>query len=307
MGNAPSGLDQQGPFGLGCCQQVRMPNIQTIGEDCQQMKLPTIQSLRDDCGQIQFPIVNVIGVSSLHEDHVAEAAAADGLEGPMFGGVVMEPRTLEAARDDASLKNGKAEDQASNDSTEASLTGAPEEDNSQAQHIVQDFVRMFVKGCVLSVLTTNGGEADCIVSLDRKLTTLSVQRSNKKGATKHGIPLEQVRKIYVGEEADQEDRVPKVDGMCVTVRCLPGQALAFRFADFEERDTFVLCLSMFADRVKEDIQRKQQGSGSPRSSASSAADEDEASSFLGVDFGNEEERPMAVHVTPSAPVARVNW
>jgi len=285
-----------------------MPNIQTIGDDMPMKlieKLPTCDGLRDECQQMRFPVVNVIGVSPLQEEFAAECAADAGLDGPMFGGTVIEPRpqVVESAGVDDDMHE-KAEDHGSNDSTEASVTGAAEDDN-QAQHIVQDFVRMFVKGCVLSVLTTNGGEADCIVSMDRKLTSLSVQRSNKKGATKHAIPLEQVRKIYIGEEADEEDRVPKADGMCVTVRCLPGQALAFRFTDYEERDTFVLCLSMFADRVKEDLQRKQPGS--PRSSAGSEHGDDEASSFLGVDFGNEEERPAEVHVTPSAPVARVNW
>jgi len=317
MGNAESLGEQSNKpstLGLACCQQVRLPNIQSIGEDCQQMKLPSMQNVRSQCQQMKLPIVQMLSASATSEELAAEEAAASGLHGPMYGNVDDEyPEPMDAATSSAYSKKVNDEDYfdediyGSDNSTEASANHEPDENSSnasQAQHIVQNFVRLFVRGCLLPVLTTNGGEADCVVTLDRQLTTLSVQRANKTGATKHGIPLEQVRKVYVGEDPEQEDNVPKVDSLCVTLQCLPGQAIAFRFLDLEDRDTFVLCISMFADRVKDDM--RTGNVGSPRSTGSSDGDSDE-SSWLGIDFGNEEERPARVHVTPSAPIPRVNF
>lgn len=119
----------------------------------------------------------------------------------------------------------------------------------QAQLLVQDFTRSIVKGCRLSVLTTNGGAVDCFVSLNRELTTLFVRRSSRQGAKRRSIPLAQIERICAGEAAG--DVGLNLDENCCTLICNSMEAIAFRFNDLEERDTFVLCISLFADRAKE--------------------------------------------------------
>lgn len=153
-------------------------------------------------------------------------------------------------------KDGKDGDSsAATESTAASSTP----DVGQAQQVVKKFVRNFVKGQLVNVLAVNGGIAECVVSLDRKLTTLSLQRSGKKDSKKRPVKLEDICEICVGEEA--EDVELALDERCVTLMLSDGNALGFRFADLEERDTFALCLSMFVDGRRGEMQRRKKEKG----------------------------------------------
>eukprot|EP00928_Gymnodinium_smaydae_P064361 TRINITY_DN47708_c0_g1_i1.p1 TRINITY_DN47708_c0_g1~~TRINITY_DN47708_c0_g1_i1.p1 ORF type:complete len:367 (+),score=101.39 TRINITY_DN47708_c0_g1_i1:73-1173(+) len=129
---------------------------------------------------------------------------------------------------------------ASSGSTSASLPVV-----GSAQQVVKDFVRTYVKGRNVAVVSVKGGSASCFLSLDRKLTTLSLQRSTKKDAKKRNIGFGEVSEIVVGAEV--VDVELPLDELCVTLLLGDGQAVAFRFDDIEERDTFALCLSMFVD------------------------------------------------------------
>mmetsp|Transcript_79078 Transcript_79078/g.219726 ORF Transcript_79078/g.219726 Transcript_79078/m.219726 type:complete len:271 (+) Transcript_79078:117-929(+) len=129
--------------------------------------------------------------------------------------------------------------------------------NSAAQKVIKTFVRAMVKGAELSVLTTAGGIAQCNVVLDRKLTTMTVQRAGNKDGKKRSVPLERIVQVAVGEEASGEVLL-KVDDMCVTLLLEDSQAIGFRFRDIEERDTFALCLAMFVDGRRAEVERKQQ-------------------------------------------------
>jgi len=141
---------------------------------------------------------------------------------------------------------------AASDSTAASTTP----DMGKAQHVVKRFVRDFVKGKAINVLTVNGSTTECIASLDRKLTTLSLQRSGKKDAKKRGVPLHGITEVCVGEEAGDEIDLP-LDEHCVTLLLEDGNAVGFKFNDIEERDTFALCLSMFIDGRRSSLERKK--------------------------------------------------
>jgi len=141
---------------------------------------------------------------------------------------------------------------AATDSTAASITP----DVGQAQFVVKRFVRSLVKGQEVSVLAVNGGVAECVASLDRKLTTLSLQRSGKKDSKKRGIPLEDVVEISVGDAA-KEDVDLALDEMCVTLMLEDGSAVGFRFSDAEARDTFALCVSMFVEGRRGEVQKKR--------------------------------------------------
>lgn len=136
----------------------------------------------------------------------------------------------------------------------ASIGDGPSAD--QAQQVVKSFVRGIVKGRVISVLSTQGGTAECLVTLDRKLTTLSVQRAGKKDSKKRNVPLDKIAEIAVGE--DVRDQVElEVDETCVTLLLDDGQAIGFTFPDLEARDTFALCLSMFVDGRRAEVERKR--------------------------------------------------
>eukprot|EP00747_Dinoflagellata_sp_TGD_P167648 gnl/TRDRNA2_/TRDRNA2_192397_c0_seq1.p1 gnl/TRDRNA2_/TRDRNA2_192397_c0~~gnl/TRDRNA2_/TRDRNA2_192397_c0_seq1.p1 ORF type:complete len:229 (+),score=41.99 gnl/TRDRNA2_/TRDRNA2_192397_c0_seq1:36-689(+) len=138
------------------------------------------------------------------------------------------------------------------DSTAAS-SGA---DVQAAQQVVKNFVRTIVKGRTLQVLTANGGTSEVLASLDRKLTTLSISKAGKKDAKKRNIALESIAEIIVGDEVGDSDLALPVDEMCVTLMLEDEQALSFRFEDHEGRDTFALCLSMFVDGRRNEVERK---------------------------------------------------
>lgn len=173
-------------------------------------------------------------------------ATVDGVAASISASTTNTARQSE----DGSCNNSAA----ASESTAASRTP----DVGKAQHVVKSFVRSFVKGKTVSVLTVNGGTRECIASLDRKLTTLSLQQSGKKDAKKRGVPLHGISEIRCGEEAGEDIDLP-LDENCVTLLLEDGSAVGFRFADIEERDTFALCLSMFVDgrRGEEDHQKKQ--------------------------------------------------
>merc|ERR1712039_53590 len=98
-----------------------------------------------------------------------------------------------------------------------------------------------------------GGVVECLVSLNRELTALFVQRLNHSGNKRKCIPLAQIDRICAGKAAG--DVGVDLDENCCTIVCDSLEAMAFKFSDLEERDTFVLCINLFADRAKEGIER----------------------------------------------------
>jgi len=126
-------------------------------------------------------------------------------------------------------------------------------DPDAATQVVKKFVRDIVKGITLEVLCAGGSATEiAVVSLDRKLRTMYMQRAGKKDAKRRQIRLEQVIEIAVGSDVREEVELP-VDDQCVTLLLDNYQALSFRFPDVEERDTFALCLSMFVDGRREEV------------------------------------------------------
>lgn len=126
----------------------------------------------------------------------------------------------------------------------------------QAQAVVKSFVREMVKGRVVHVLSVHGGTAECMVYLDRKLTTLSLQRAGKDDAKKRAVNLEDIEEIAVGAEAGEAYGL-STDDMCITLVLANSQAIGFYFKDEEERDTFALCLSMFVDGRRTEVERRE--------------------------------------------------
>jgi len=149
---------------------------------------------------------------------------------------------------------------ASQASTAASLTP----DVGEAQQVIKDFVHGFVQGRPLMALSMGGLPAECHASLDRKLTTLTIKRNRSK----RGVPLETIAEICVGEEAAGEIPLP-VDEQCVALLLEDGTSIGFRFEDIEDRDTFALCLSMFVDGRRSELERKRKKKKEAAEAASS--------------------------------------
>jgi len=116
----------------------------------------------------------------------------------------------------------------------------------EGKKIVKEFVQKMVRGRVLHMLSTTGSSVECLVHLDRDLKNIFIQRAGKKDAKKRAVLLSTVQEICVGEDVQDDVQLP-VDELTVTLMLEEGQAIAFRLADIEDRDTFGLCMGMFVD------------------------------------------------------------
>lgn len=121
-----------------------------------------------------------------------------------------------------------------------------------AQRIINDFTRGMQAGRILQQVSTGGQLASCTTRLDVDITVLTFE-SRRVGGKSRQVPLADIDQIAVGEETDipSEVRLPPLHELCVTL-VVKGEALAFRFADVEERDTFAFCLAMFVDERRND-------------------------------------------------------
>lgn len=129
-----------------------------------------------------------------------------------------------------------------------------------------------VKGREIAIVSSSGkADTVCTVSLDKKLTAMSLSRPTGKSgkmSTKE-IPMEDITQISTGADDDEEDAA-NTDELCARFFLKDAGSVAFRFNDMEERDTFVLCMSMFVDGRRaaneKEKNRKRSSSGGPRGS-----------------------------------------
>merc|ERR1712034_145327 len=117
---------------------------------------------------------------------------------------------------------------------------------TDTQEALRIFVKSFVKGRTLSV---QGGLTDCLVTLDRRVTKLSLQRAGKPDAKKRGILLEEIAEVYAGNEVEQDFDVelPGMDDLTATLLLDSGQAVGFHFEDITDRESFRQCLAVLAE------------------------------------------------------------
>jgi len=151
------------------------------------------------------------------------------------------------------------------------------EQQKEAQQLIRNFAMAIVKGIAVKLIPRAGQVEQCVVFLDRALRTLFVQRVGPQAdMPRHGIPLQRVISIVVGDDSiddecvthisvgaapcndDVEDVLPATE-MCVTLLidseeapCVMREALNMEFPSFEERDTFALCLATFVEDPSEE-------------------------------------------------------
>lgn len=108
--------------------------------------------------------------------------------------------------------------------------------------VVKEFVKNMIKGITLKVMMPGAGGCmrDVEVFLDDQLSALTVALDGNK----RRILLEQIDDISDGQDEIDGLLSPKIGDNCANLFLEDGQVLTFHFDDFDERDTFVKCLSM---------------------------------------------------------------
>jgi len=108
---------------------------------------------------------------------------------------------------------------------------------------VEDMIRSLMRGKVLSVLDSTGVTVHCVATLDSKFSFLVLEYSRESGLQRRSISLQSISQIRVGERSGGSQYLA-IDEFCVTL-FEDEKATSFRFDDFEQRDTFACCLSLF--------------------------------------------------------------
>lgn len=190
---------------------------------------------------------------SLGPSVVARPSAAPGRGGDPLQGRA-RPRGADAAARGPSGGGGPSkaggpgeEDLASELTLQTDLVPGPADCQQQreAKVLIKGFVKDMVKGKDVNVLAPSGDLKRCSVSLNRSLDTLKI----KMGSASRRIALTDLDEIHAGAE-DVEDINTPLDELCATLFLSSGDAISFRLVDIEERDTFILCLTMFADKLR---------------------------------------------------------
>eukprot|EP00929_Paragymnodinium_shiwhaense_P023460 TRINITY_DN14679_c0_g1_i1.p1 TRINITY_DN14679_c0_g1~~TRINITY_DN14679_c0_g1_i1.p1 ORF type:complete len:283 (+),score=68.09 TRINITY_DN14679_c0_g1_i1:100-948(+) len=183
-----------------------------------------------------------------NEDVVPYFAEADSVNGSQNGAALCDAgRPHSGDTKQAAMTNG------SSPPSPQQVTSAAE----QAQQVVKEFVRSIVRGMTLQLASSASQAEYAVVSLDRKLRTMYMHPPDEKDQKKkRTIRLEQVIEIAIGAEVCAEVDT-QLDDFCVTLLLDNYEAISFRFTEVEERDTFALCLSMFVDGRREEVQRKK--------------------------------------------------
>eukprot|EP00440_Ansanella_granifera_P046620 gb/GFBE01050488.1/.p1 GENE.gb/GFBE01050488.1/~~gb/GFBE01050488.1/.p1 ORF type:complete len:168 (+),score=46.41 gb/GFBE01050488.1/:1-504(+) len=115
---------------------------------------------------------------------------------------------------------------------------------SQAKAVVRDFVLEMRGGKRMMVLAPAGQLKSTVCSLSKNLEVLRIRR----GEQVRRLPLTDIRGIHAGTEP--EGLSTPLDDLCATIVVAPdNQLLTFRFEHINARDTFVMCMLLFAQSL----------------------------------------------------------
>mmetsp|Transcript_91011 Transcript_91011/g.241719 ORF Transcript_91011/g.241719 Transcript_91011/m.241719 type:complete len:151 (-) Transcript_91011:148-600(-) len=112
----------------------------------------------------------------------------------------------------------------------------------QAKQVIRDFVVEMRDGRKIMVMTPTGNLKTTTCSLSKKLDVFRIARSGKV----RRVPLKDCTGIHAGTEP--EGISTPLDDLCATVVVGPdGSLISFRFEHINARDTFVMCMTLFAN------------------------------------------------------------
>uniref|UniRef100_A0A7S0F9I6 Uncharacterized protein n=1 Tax=Pyrodinium bahamense TaxID=73915 RepID=A0A7S0F9I6_9DINO len=126
------------------------------------------------------------------------------------------------------------------------------EQMKKAKSIVKDFVQDMVRGRRMRVMLPDGQRAIWGVGLARALDALKL----KDGAQLKRVELADITEIITG--ADAEGIETPLNELCATLLLASGETITFEFPDMEKRDTFVMCLAMFSDRLRQGTEEEEE-------------------------------------------------
>lgn len=123
----------------------------------------------------------------------------------------------------------------------------------EAKKVIRDFVKEMVKGMTINVMATSGQLRACICSLNRKLDEFRI----KYGTQTRAIKLVDFDQIFIGTDCPDDLTTP-LDELCCTIALESGDCISFRFTDLNQRDTFVMCMTMFVNSQKGDEESEEE-------------------------------------------------
>eukprot|EP00747_Dinoflagellata_sp_TGD_P168393 gnl/TRDRNA2_/TRDRNA2_194660_c0_seq1.p2 gnl/TRDRNA2_/TRDRNA2_194660_c0~~gnl/TRDRNA2_/TRDRNA2_194660_c0_seq1.p2 ORF type:complete len:186 (-),score=45.63 gnl/TRDRNA2_/TRDRNA2_194660_c0_seq1:28-528(-) len=122
----------------------------------------------------------------------------------------------------------------------------------QAKVVIRDFVQEMRSGRRMMVLTPKGQLKATTCSLNKRLTVFRIVQSGKIKR----IPLTDIIGIHAG--AEPEGLTTPLDEMSATMAVGPdGALISFRFEHINARDTFVMCMMLFAQSVMNEQQDEE--------------------------------------------------
>mmetsp|Transcript_144389 Transcript_144389/g.254592 ORF Transcript_144389/g.254592 Transcript_144389/m.254592 type:complete len:153 (+) Transcript_144389:115-573(+) len=117
----------------------------------------------------------------------------------------------------------------------------------QAKKVIQEFVTEMRAGKRMMVLTPTGQLRATTCSLNRQLSVFRIVRANKI----RRVPLTDFMGIHTG--CEPEGLATPLDDLCATLAVAPtGHLITFRFEHINARDTFVMCMLLFAQSLQQD-------------------------------------------------------
>ncbi|CAK9030318.1 unnamed protein product [Durusdinium trenchii] len=118
----------------------------------------------------------------------------------------------------------------------------------QAKTVVRDFVVEMRAGRRMQVLLPTGRLKSTTVSLNQELTVLRIARANQV----RRLALKDIGGIFPGMELEGL-RTP-LDDLCATLAVRPSnEMVTFRLEHINARDTFVMCMMLFAQSQGADM------------------------------------------------------
>ncbi|CAE8623077.1 unnamed protein product [Polarella glacialis] len=114
----------------------------------------------------------------------------------------------------------------------------------QAKAVVREFVQDMRTGKKMMVMVPTGQLKATVCSLSKRLDVFRITRAGKVRL----IPLISIQGMHAGTEPEGL-RTP-LDDLCATMQVAPeGRFITFRFEHINARDTFVMCMLLFAQSV----------------------------------------------------------
>jgi len=169
----------------------------------------------------------------------------DGLEAAALDA---DEAWVAACRNQMGLEGASLLEPPADRSSDSSPLSAPPP-SPEMRQIVRDFMNQYVRGRELPVLTPKGGFMVCAVSLDKRLSCLSVRNVTAEETPTRSIPLHSVEDVVLGDRLG----VAAEEALCATMILQDGKAIAFVFDDSDEREIFALCLRTFVEARKTEL------------------------------------------------------